>query len=129
MYIFQIIAIIGSVALFAFVIDFIRRGLLKEKYSVLWIISALAIMALSVKKGLLDAIAGFLGIAYPPSLLFLVAFVFILLINLHFSVVISILHEKNKALVQDITLLKNSLREAGIDLSGKAKEREPRDNG
>ena len=86
-------------------------------------------MALSVKKGLLDAIAGFLGIAYPPSLLFLVAFVFILLINLHFSVVISILHEKNKALVQDMTLLKNSLREAGIDLSGKAKEREPRENG
>ena len=129
MYIFQIIAIIGSVALFAFVIDFIRRGLLKEKYSVLWIISALAIMALSVKKGLLDAIAGLLGIAYPPSLLFLVAFVFILLINLHFSVVISILHEKNKALVQDITLLKNSLREAGIDLSGKAKEQEPRENG
>ena len=129
MYIFQIIAIIGSVALFAFVIDFIRRGLLKEKYSVLWIISALVIMALSVKKGLLDAIATFLGIAYPPSLLFLVAFIFILLINLHFSVVISILHEKNKALVQELALLKNALKEAGIDLSGKAKEREPRSNG
>lgn len=125
MYIFQIIAIIGSVALFAFVIDFIRRGLLKEKYSVLWIISALVIMALSVKKGLLDAIAGLLGIAYPPSLLFLVAFIFILLINLHFSVVISILHEKNKALVQELTLLRNSLKEAGIDLSGKAKKEGP----
>ncbi|MBI2400137.1 MAG: DUF2304 domain-containing protein [Deltaproteobacteria bacterium] len=120
MYLFQIIAIIGSVALFAFVIDFIRRGLLKEKYSVLWIISALVIMALSVKKGLLDGIAGILGIAYPPSLLFLVAFIFILLINLHFSVVISILHEKNKALVQELTLLRNSRKEAGVDLSGKA---------
>jgi len=129
MYIFQLIAIIGSVALFAFVIDFIRRGLLKEKYSVLWIAAALAILVLSVKKGLLDAIAGVLGIAYPPSLLFLVAFVFILLINLHFSVVISILHEKNKALVQDITLLKNSLKEAGIDLNGKTREREPRKDG
>lgn len=125
MYLFQIIAIIGSVALFAFVIDFIRRGLLKEKYSVLWIISALVIMALSVKKGLLDAIAGLLGIAYPPSLLFLVAFTFILLINLHFSVVISILHEKNKALVQELTLLRNSLKEAGVDLSGKARKQEP----
>ena len=125
MYLFQIIAIIGSVALFAFVIDFIRRGLLKEKYSVLWIISALVIMALSVKKGLLDAIAGLLGIAYPPSLLFLVAFTFILLINLHFSVVISILHEKNKALVQELTLLRNSLKEAGVDLSGKASKQEP----
>jgi len=125
MYIFQIIAIIGSFALFAFVIDFIRRGLLKEKYSVLWIAAALAIMALSVKKGLLDAIAGFLGIAYPPSLLFLVAFIFILLINLHFSVVISLLHEKNKALVQELTLLKDSIREAGIDLSGKARKEGP----
>ena len=125
MYLFQIIAIIGSVALFAFVIDFIRRGLLKEKYSVLWIISALVIMALSVKKGLLDAIADLLGIAYPPSLLFLVAFTFILLINLHFSVVISILHEKNKALVQELTLLRNSLKEAGVDLSGKARKQEP----
>lgn len=126
MYLFQIIAILGSIALFAFVIDFIRRGLLKEKYSVLWIASALVIMALSVKKGLLDAIAGLLGIAYPPSLLFLVAFIFILLINLHFSVVISILHEKNKALVQKLTLLENSLREAGVDLSGGGKEQGPR---
>jgi hypothetical protein len=125
MYLFQIIAIIGSVTLFAVVIDFIRRGLLKEKYSVLWLISALVIMALSVKKGLLDGIAGLLGIAYPPSLLFLVAFTFILLINLHFSVVLSILNEKNKALVQELTLLKNSLKEAGIDLSGKTKERKP----
>ncbi len=125
MYIFQIIAIVGSFALFAFVIDFIRRGLLKEKYSVLWIAAALVIMALSVKKGLLDAIAGYMGIAYPPSLLFLVAFTFILLINLHFSVVISILHEKNKVLVQEITLLKNSLREAGVDLSGNAKKEGP----
>lgn len=124
MYLFQIIAIIGSVALFAFVIDFIRRGLLKEKYSVLWIASALVIMALSIKKELLDAIAGLLGIAYPPSLLFLVAFTFILLINLHFSVVISILHEKNKALVQELTLLKRSLKEAGIDIEGKEKKQE-----
>lgn len=124
MYLFQIIAIIGSVALFAFVIDFIRRGLLKEKYSVLWIAAALVIMALSIKKELLDAIAGFLGVAYPPSLLFLVAFIFILLINLHFSVVISILHEKNKALVQDLTLLKRSLKEAGIDIEGKEKKGE-----
>ncbi|MEK6759397.1 MAG: DUF2304 domain-containing protein [Deltaproteobacteria bacterium] len=115
MYIFQIFAIIGSLALMAFVIDFIRRGLLKEKYSVLWIASSLVITVLSLKKAILDTVAGFFGVAYPPSFLFLVALFFVMLILLHFSVVISILHEKNKMLTQDLTLLKTALREAGID--------------
>ncbi len=121
MYYLQIFSIIGSLVLFAIVIDFIRRGLLKEKYSVLWLASAVVIMALSVKKELLDSIAGWLGIAYPPSLLFLVAFIFVLLITLHFSVVISLLHEKNKAIAQELALMKNALKEAGIDVPGKAR--------
>lgn len=109
MYIYQILSILISIALFAFVIDFIRRGLLKEKYSVLWLACTVVIFILSVKKDLLDMIAGFLGVAYPPSLLFLVAFVFVLLILFHFSVVISIFHEKNKSLTQEIALLKNMI--------------------
>jgi len=121
MYYLQIFSIIGSLVLFAIVIDFIRRGLLKEKYSVLWLASAVVIMALSVKKELLDSIAAWLGIAYPPSLLFLVAFIFVLLITLHFSVVISLLHEKNKAIAQELALMKNALKEAGIDVPGKAR--------
>lgn len=111
----HIFAIAGSLLLFVIVIDFIRRGLLKEKYSVLWLLSAVIILALSLKKELLDTFAGHLGIAYPPSLLFLIAFIFVLLINLHFSVVISIFHDKNKSLAQELTLLKNTLKESGID--------------
>ncbi len=124
MYYFQIFSIIGSVAFFALIIDFIRRGLLKEKYSVLWIAATMVIIILSLKKGLLDSFAGLLGVAYPPSLLFLVAFIFVLLIILHFSVVISIFHEKNKTLSQELTLLKNALREAGINVQGAAEEKE-----
>ncbi|MCL4873402.1 DUF2304 family protein [bacterium] len=121
MYLVQVVAILGSVLLFGIVIDFIRRGLLKEKYSVLWLAAAIIILALSLKKELLDTFAEKIGVAYPPSLLFLVAFLFVLLINLHFSVVISIFHEKNKVLSQELTLIKNALKESGIDLSGKGK--------
>ncbi|MBI5970744.1 MAG: DUF2304 domain-containing protein [Deltaproteobacteria bacterium] len=122
MYWFQIISIIGSFALLIFVINSIRRGILKERYSILWLAAAVVIIALSLKKGLLDAVARLLGVAYPPSLLFLVAFIFVLLILLHFSIVISIFHEKNKILTQEITLLKHILKEAGIitpDIAGK----------
>ncbi len=119
MYLYQILAIAGALVLFVLVVDFVRRGLLKEKYSVLWLASALAILVLALRKTLLDTIAGYLGVSYPPSLLFLVAFLFVMLIILHFSVVISIFHDKNKVLTQEITLLKNSLREAGL-MDGKS---------
>ncbi|MBI5467933.1 MAG: DUF2304 domain-containing protein [Deltaproteobacteria bacterium] len=119
---FQIFSIIGSVVLLALIINFIRLGILKERYSVLWIACSVAILILSVKKGILDYLAVSLGVAYPPSLLFLVAFMFVLLISLHFSVVISIFHEKNKILSQEVTLLKEALREAGINVGGKGKD-------
>ncbi|MBI5809796.1 MAG: DUF2304 domain-containing protein [Deltaproteobacteria bacterium] len=111
MYLFQIFSIMGSLILLGVVIEFIRRGILKEKYSVLWLASVAAILILSVRTRLLDGLAKLLGVAYPPSLLFLVAFIFVLLIILHFSVVISILHEKNKTLTQELTLLKNAFKE------------------
>jgi hypothetical protein len=114
MRIYQILAILGSLALIVFIIDFIRRGLLKEKYSVLWLISSFAILVLSVRKSLLDTLAGYLGVAYAPSLLFLVAFLFVLLIMLHFSVVISILHDKNKSITQELTLLKEAFKDAKL---------------
>lgn len=110
MYFFQLIAIAGSVVLFAVVIDFIRRGLLKEKYSVLWLALCTVILALSVKRGLLDWFAGLFGVAYPPSLLFLAILFFVLLMLMHFSVVISLLHERNKTLSQEITLLKHEIK-------------------
>jgi hypothetical protein len=64
-------------------------------------------------------------VAYPPSLLFLVAFAFVLLILLHYSVVISILHEKSKTLAQELALLKAALKEKGCgeDVGGKEKQR------
>jgi len=122
MYLFQIFAIIGALALFALIIDFIRRGLLKERYSVLWLTAALVIFVLSMKKSILDRVASFFGIAYPPSLLFLVAFIFLLMITLHFSVVISIMHEKNKAITQELALLKDSLLKAGIQVHDEKKD-------
>jgi hypothetical protein len=102
----QIVAIIFSLGIFVGIVDLIRRRMLKEQYAILWLISAIVLLILSVWRQLLDKIAQLLGIAYAPSLLFLVAFVFLLLIVLHFSVIISNLSEKNKRLSQEIAILK-----------------------
>ncbi len=123
----QIISILASVFLFAVVVDFVRRNLLKEKYSVLWLALSVVVIILSLWRGLLDRIAGMVGVSYAPSLLFLVAFIFVILILLHFSVVISILYDKNKVLTQELSLLKEKLARDGKP--GEVKGRDRRTSG
>lgn len=102
----QVIAVGFSLSLFLFVLEIVRRGVLKEKYSILWLASFSVLIVLSLWRDLLDILAGWVGIFYPPSFLFLLAFLFLLMIVLHFSIVISRLTEKNKRLAQDLGLLK-----------------------
>lgn len=106
---FHLLAIFTSILIFTFVIELIRRGRLKEKYSLLWLFSSILMVGLSLSKDFLEGISKLVGIYYPPSLLFLVAFLFLLLINLHVTVVLSELSERNKRLTQEIALLKLEL--------------------
>lgn len=103
----QIVAILLNIFLAGMIVELIRRGRLKEKYSLLWLFAIGVMMFLSFWQGFLDIVSKWVGIYYSPSFLFLVAFVFLILISLHFSVVISGLTEKNKKLAQEMGLLKN----------------------
>ena len=107
----KVLAITGSAAVLFLVLELIRRGRLKERYSLLWLFSGVVMLVLSLSRELLEFIARQVGIFYPPSLLFLVAFIFLLLITRHFSAVISGLSEKNKRLTQEIALLRQALDE------------------
>lgn len=107
----QIVAITGSLLLVFFIIDLIRRGKLKEKYSLLWIASGGVILLFSLWRDLLHIVSKWVGIFYPPSFIFLLAVIFLLLILLYFSVVISSLSEANKRLAQEIAFLKMSDRD------------------
>jgi hypothetical protein len=94
------------------IIELIRRGRLKEKYSLLWLFAGTILLVLSLSRKLLEYVSSLVGIYYPPSFLFLLAFLFLLLITLHFSSVISGLSEKNKQLAQEVALLRQELRES-----------------
>jgi hypothetical protein len=107
----KILAIAGSATLLLLVLELIRRGRLKERYSLLWLFSGIVLLVLSLSRSLLEYFSRLIGIYYPPSLLFLIAFVFLLLITLHFSAVISGLSEKNKRLTQEIALLHQAVEE------------------
>ncbi len=106
----RLIAIVSSSAIFIIIIELIRRNRLKERYAILWLAASIILLILSIWERLLDRIALFIGFYYPPSLLFLVGFVFLMLILLYFSVIISALSEENKRLAQEIGILKLTIK-------------------
>jgi hypothetical protein len=108
----KILAITGSGILLILVIELIRRGRLKERYSLLWLLAGLVLLLLSSSRNALEYVSRLVGIFYPPSLLFLIAFLFLLLITMHFSVVISGLTEKSKKMAQELALLRQELQAA-----------------
>lgn len=107
----QILSILISFTVLILVIEAIRRGLLKEKYALLWLFASIVIITLSVWRKLLDTVAFAFGFYYPPSFLFLIGLGFLLLITLHFSIIISTISERNKRLAQELGIVKTELKQ------------------
>jgi hypothetical protein len=109
----QIVAIAVTAGLFVLLLELVRRRRMLERYAILWLFCSVALLGLSIWKGLLTDLAHTVGIYYAPSALFVIAFGFVLVLLLHFSVAVSRLAEQNKVLAQRVALLEERQREAG----------------
>lgn len=105
----KIVTFIICIAMLLLVIDLVRRRKLREEYSQLWFATWLGILILMVWFDLLKWVSHLIGAVSNVSTLFLFAFMFLVLISLHFSVVISKLTDKIKDLSQQHALLQNEL--------------------
>jgi hypothetical protein len=107
----SIFAVIASVLLLLVVVELIRSRRLRERYSLLWLLTGVVILVLSAWRGLLGSLSDAVGIYYPPSLLFVLASLFIIGVLLHYSTVISRLSDQNTILAQRLALLEAKLGE------------------
>ncbi|MBN2200409.1 DUF2304 domain-containing protein [bacterium] len=107
--------------LLAVIFQLIRKNRLQEKYSILWIASAVVMVVLSVWTQLLKSFSAWIGIFYPPSALFAVAVFCGLVIALHYSVVLSTLTSQNKTLAQELALLREEVARLRLERSGGGK--------
>jgi hypothetical protein len=110
----SVAAAVASILLLLVVFELMRSRRLRERYALLWLLTGLVLLALSLWRGGLNTIASWFGVtAYPPAVLFAAATLFILLVLLHYSTVISKLADQNTILAQRLALLEARLEEAG----------------
>jgi hypothetical protein len=106
----QIVALIITAVMLGVVLELVRRRRLAERYALLWMMVAVALLILAVWKGLLADISNLIGIQVPANALFLAAFGVIFILLLHFSVAVSRLGEEAKILAQEVARLDHDLR-------------------
>jgi hypothetical protein len=104
------VAALAIVLVLGVIVELIRRHRLQERYALLWIVAGAVMLFLAIWRSALDAFAKLVGVAYPPSALFMVAGLFVFVVLLHFSTVLSRLSEQNKTLAQQLALLEEKLR-------------------
>ena len=108
----SIAASVASALLILVVLELIRGRRLKERYALLWLATGLVLLMLSAWRGGLNTIAAWLGVrGYPPAVLFAVGLLFVIVVLLHYSTVISRLTDQNVVLAQRLALLEAELGE------------------
>ena len=107
------------------VLELVRRRRLREEYSLLWLLTGLILIVLTVWSAPLDLLASLTGI-FRPTALFIVAGVFFMALLLYYSTVLTRLADQTKALAQEIALLRQQLAQqqaqADCQEAGQAQE-------
>ena len=88
--------------------ELIRKRRLREEYSVLWVLTAAAILVAGIYPRVLEWVAMRITL-HPAVLMTFLCVLFLMAIMLHYSVVISKHSEREKGLAQEAALLKDEV--------------------
>jgi len=106
-----IAASVAAILLLAVIFELIRTRRLQERYALLWLLTGVVALVLAVWRQGLGKLSDVLGVSYPPSMLFLATGVFVVVLLLHYSTVISRLSDQNRILAQRLALLEGRVHE------------------
>lgn len=106
----RVFVVLVGLAILFFILNLVRKKQLREQYSLLWILASIVLCLSAVFIQGLEKLSQLVGIYYPPAFLFLIAILIILVLQFHFSTVISNLREQNKALIQDVGILASEVK-------------------
>ena len=106
----QFLLILGAVGLFLFIIWLIKKNKIEVKYSIIWLAFSVVMVAFAICPYIVLVLGDITGVANPVNFVFLTQIIFILLILLSVTAVISGFSRKIKRLAQTNALLEKRVR-------------------
>lgn len=108
----RVLIFLAGLFLFMLILELVRRKKFREELSLVWLLIGVLFTLSSFADLIIDPIARALGISYPPVLVFMIVFFFLVLAILYFSIVVSDLKSKNKELSQKIAIMEYKINKA-----------------
>jgi hypothetical protein len=105
------LAVGASILTFIFVFVLLRRGVLREKYAVLWLLVSGVAFLFAVIPGALRWVSDLLGIETPSNLLFFITVVLLVLVSVQLSYELSRHEMRIRRLAEEVALLNDEVRE------------------
>lgn len=106
------LGVAAAAFLLAFVLELLRRGILRERFAALWLVVGGLVLLVAVFPGILRSAADALGFELPSNLLFFAAIVFLLLVCVQLSYEVSRLEARTRRLAEDLALLAATVQDA-----------------
>lgn len=107
-----ILGIVSALLVLGVVVELLRRGRLRERHAVWWLVAGVLALVIGVFPGTLVWVAGLVGVEVPTNLVFFVSIALLFLVCLQHSSELTLLEEKTRSLAESVALLEVRVRAA-----------------
>ena len=114
----QLLAGAAAIITFIFVFSLLRRGVLREKYAVLWLFFSGAALFFAIFPGALKWLSNSLGVVTPANLLFFITVVLLVLVAVQLSYELSRHEMRIRRLAEEVALLDQEIKGMRGDRGG-----------
>jgi hypothetical protein len=105
-----VLGIVSALLVLVVVIELLRRGRLRERHAVWWLVAGVLALIIGVFPGTLVWAAALLGVEVPTNLVFFVSIALLFLVCLQHSSELTRLEEKTRSLAESVALLEVRVR-------------------
>ena len=103
------VGLIAALATLTFVVEMLRRGILRGEVAALWLLVAAGLLVVAAFPRLLSWMASAAGVAVPANLLFFVSGIVLLLVSVQLSYEVSRLEARTRRLAEEVALLRDAV--------------------
>lgn len=107
----RIVSALLAAVVVAIIVKLQRRGGMVSKYGLLWMATSALMLVLAAAPDVADTVGGWLGVDYTPSLVFMAALGFVLIVLVQYSWELSRTEQRIQILMEEVALLRRELEE------------------